>query len=357
MALEQKERPIADRGGAAWRWSKASLHVTESSIVGLQSIGSAGPRVNHSTTRRVAGIGTTIAAAVKLVVSTTSVSPSPWPRHPHVLAKPLADVRPSVERDDARFVDDLGGDHDEARRLHDLIVVPVHHGNHRTGNVRRDAAFEEAEILGPVERSAGEAANPDDRSSCLASGVNGGMRPSGARRRPGLAPFRPIEVLEPPVVGTTRTRRQRSDRLLLGGLTELRQLGGSDVLETAAVETGRPLERRRVLVRVREGALQIGVAHGVRGAFRVWPAAAVATANTIISAATMRTRQLCALSPGKAEHDRRTLRPRLREGDDVAVGFEKRELGDAVPFLFERHDDLDPILGLGHTSHECRRPR
>ncbi len=114
---------------------------------------------------------------------------------------------------------------------------------------------------GPLNGPPAKLGTRRTRSSLLRLGRQRGNAAVGRiDDRPRLAPLRQIQILEPPVVGTAGTGRQTVDRLLLGGLADLRHLGGRDVLETAAFESGRTLERRRVLVGVRVGALQIGIA-------------------------------------------------------------------------------------------------
>ena len=62
----------------------------------------------------------------KFVVSTTSVSPSQCPREsPFQVRRPLVEMRPAVERDDAGVVRHLVHDRHVAGRLHDLQVAVV----------------------------------------------------------------------------------------------------------------------------------------------------------------------------------------------------------------------------------------
>ena len=69
----------------------------------------------------------------------------------HQLAEAAADVRPPVERDDARLVHHLVDDDDRVRRLHDARAVAVDHRQPRSGQAARDAAVPEAEVLDGVE--------------------------------------------------------------------------------------------------------------------------------------------------------------------------------------------------------------
>ena len=82
---------------------------------------------------------------MKFVVSTTSVSPSQWPRASPILLDGGADVRPAVERDDARVVHHLVADDDFVRRLHDPDAVAVEH-REDAADAARDAAVVEVEV-------------------------------------------------------------------------------------------------------------------------------------------------------------------------------------------------------------------
>ena len=64
------------------------------------------------------------------------------------------EVRPAVERDDARVVDHLVANRDVARALHDLRRVVVDRRENHMREPARDAAIVSIEILGPVERRA-----------------------------------------------------------------------------------------------------------------------------------------------------------------------------------------------------------
>ena len=79
---------------------------------------------------------------LKLVVSTTSVSPSQRPRESpsHDLRLASRCGRPSRGIDPG-FVNHLGMDHDVIRRLHDLMTVVVAAGKQRAGHAARDAAL------------------------------------------------------------------------------------------------------------------------------------------------------------------------------------------------------------------------
>src|SRR6185295_15842944 len=94
-----------------------------------------------------------------------------------VLADLRADVRTAVQRDEALLVQELIADRDETRRLHDLVVVAVHRGDHRAGHALRDAALEEVEVFGAVEGAAGE----------TAPHATGGARRTGGRQRRDLS--------------------------------------------------------------------------------------------------------------------------------------------------------------------------
>ena len=61
-------------------------------------------------------------------------------------------------RDDARVVDHLVGDRDDAGRLHDLDVGVVDGGKIAHGMPRADAALPQAQVLGPLEVGAVEVA-------------------------------------------------------------------------------------------------------------------------------------------------------------------------------------------------------
>src|SRR6185436_20241270 len=119
-----------------------------------------------------------------------------------MLADLRADVRTAVERDESLFVQQLIPDRDEARGLHDLVVVAVHGRDHRAGDTLCYAALEKVEVFGTVERAAEEAAPH----------AAGGPRRAGRRQRrnfsvgriddrPRTAAPGEIEVLQPPAVG------------------------------------------------------------------------------------------------------------------------------------------------------------
>ena len=89
----------------------------------------------------------------KLVVSTTSVSPSQRPREsPSHCVGALRQVRPAVERDDARLVDQFLKHDDVAGRLEDLVVAAVPAAD--AVPAARDAPRPQAEIGVAVGRSA-----------------------------------------------------------------------------------------------------------------------------------------------------------------------------------------------------------
>src|SRR6185295_8935186 len=76
----------------------------------------------------------------------------------HVLTDLLADVRPPVERDDARIVHHLVTDHDLSGGLEDAVAVAVDDRQHRPYDAARDAAVVQREVLRTPERSFAETA-------------------------------------------------------------------------------------------------------------------------------------------------------------------------------------------------------
>jgi hypothetical protein len=68
------------------------------------------------------------------------------PRVAEPLADAVAQVRPSVERDDARVVNHLDEDGYVLFRLHNLVVVVVEAGKHRAGHPARNAPIVRAAI-------------------------------------------------------------------------------------------------------------------------------------------------------------------------------------------------------------------
>ncbi len=99
--------------------------------------------------------------SVKLVVSTTSVSPSKCPRALPMyclIAGPTCGA--AVERNHARVVHHLVADHDRVGGLHDAEAVAVEHGKH-AADAARDAAVVEREILEAVERPGAEGADAE----------------------------------------------------------------------------------------------------------------------------------------------------------------------------------------------------
>ena len=99
--------------------------------------------------------------ALRFVVSTTSVDPSQWPRATaHVRAdrrrQRRTPLRRRIDRDDARIVDQLVGDGDDARGLDDAEVGVIDRGKHRVreSSTMDDAADTEAVVLVGVARLA-----------------------------------------------------------------------------------------------------------------------------------------------------------------------------------------------------------
>ena len=88
-------------------------------------------------------------------------------------------MRPAVEGHDARLVDHLVADRDQARGLHDLVAVVVDDRQDRAGDAARDAAVVEAAIGVGIGRAALLAGRCQRLGACCASAVSGGMRPSG----------------------------------------------------------------------------------------------------------------------------------------------------------------------------------
>ena len=171
-------------------------------------------------------------------------------------------MRPAVERDDAGLVDDLVRDHHDARRLQDLVIVAVHHRDHRAGHAARDAAIEQAEVLRAVEGTADETAAHAARRAALSVGRQRG-NPAVRRidHEPCLPAVGDVQVLHPPRVGTADTpARQRVDDGLELRAPDLGELLSLDVFEAPAGESIGPLERRGVGVAIRKDAAEVGIA-------------------------------------------------------------------------------------------------
>ena len=143
--------------------------------------------------------------------------------------------------------------------------------DHRSGEPARDAAIEQAEILRAVERSAAEAAagrgRALTRSSATsygalrrcASGVSGGILPSGGSTTShARLPFVTSRLSRNWQRADTAARRSIDLQLPL--LEDIGQLRARHVLDPPSLEFRRPLERRALLVLVREIALQVGIA-------------------------------------------------------------------------------------------------
>ena len=102
------------------------VHVVGSSTVNCHSIVSASTRVKRSIRCRFAPEPLKVSLSEKLVVSTTSVSPSQWPREsPFHWLMPAPMLRAAVQGDDANVVDHLGENHHVARSLENLMMVVV----------------------------------------------------------------------------------------------------------------------------------------------------------------------------------------------------------------------------------------
>ena len=84
----------------------------------------------------------------------------------HVGLDARREMRPAVERDDARLVDHLVADDDEARRLHDLVAVVVDGRQERSHDAARDAAVVEAAIEIAVRLAPLEPLAPRRASAC-----------------------------------------------------------------------------------------------------------------------------------------------------------------------------------------------
>ena len=91
--------------------------------------------------------------SVKLVVSTTSVSPSQWPIESPNRRRMFGRSVGRIQTNDAGVVDHLHQNHDGVARLDDLIVVVVkhrHHGRAGGGTEAQNAALRKRAILDAV---------------------------------------------------------------------------------------------------------------------------------------------------------------------------------------------------------------
>ena len=103
------------------------VHTIGSSIVNEYSIRPSATRVQRSTRRRFFDDPSNLRRSLKLVVSTTRVSPSVCgraDRRAHC-STPLGQMRPAIERNDSRIVNLFLINRDEAGRLNNLEDHPV----------------------------------------------------------------------------------------------------------------------------------------------------------------------------------------------------------------------------------------
>ena len=108
-------------------------------------------RVKRSTRCRSFDTPMKAVLGEKFVVSTTSVSPSQWPRESPIHCRiAVRHVRAAVHRDDAGLVDGLHQEDDVGRRLDDPIHAAV--GRLETRDAEGEAALAQAAALGTVGR-------------------------------------------------------------------------------------------------------------------------------------------------------------------------------------------------------------
>ena len=125
----------------------------------------ASTRVNRSITCRFFDDPRKLTWSLKLVVSTTSVSPSQCPTESPSHCRMFSGRCGSVHADDARVVDHLHQNHDGVLGLDDLVVVVVQHRQHGrpgAGAETHQAALRQRPVL---HRIGSAAAAPHGRKS------------------------------------------------------------------------------------------------------------------------------------------------------------------------------------------------
>ena len=172
----------------------------------------------------------------------------------HVLADLRADVRPSIERNDAGVVHHLVADRHFVRRLHDPVAVAVDDREDRSDDAARDAAVVVGEVRRALERPVAEGA----------AVARGPTRFGERRQRRQLAVAIDDQrglierLLEPRVV--VAERAAAVVRPLTGGLVALQLVGelGLRQFDAAGKLIG-PRERNANRAVARPGARKIGM--------------------------------------------------------------------------------------------------